>query len=112
MLTVYGIETLIIEYTYKVSSTVATVLTVYGIETYYPFLNPRKIFRLQQCLPFTVLKPNKYVPSSYSGRPVATVLTVYGIETSHSEARYQDEYVATVLTVYGIETINFNFMRC
>ena len=36
---------------------VATVLTVYGIETLYP---PNKLitefFKLQQCLPFTVLK--------------------------------------------------------
>ena len=63
---------------------VATVLTVYGIETgqnAYPL-----IFR----------------------QPVATVLTVYGIETRISLCR---EYiwiicVATVLTVYGIETQN------
>ena len=60
---------------------VATVLTVYGIET---SLRPCKFFHnaylLQQYLPFTVLKLiqrctfNTYVD-------VATVLTVYGIET-------------------------------
>ena len=62
---------------------VATVLTVYGIETKtvvdttFSALN-----MLQQCLPFTVLKPSSMVstvPSKHSG--VATVLTVYGIET-------------------------------
>ena len=59
---------------------VATVLTVYGIETYM----------LQRYRMYTT---------------VATVLTVYGIETLllslHQCGRTQ---VATVLTVYGIET--------
>ena len=36
---------------------VATVLTVYGIETDYTFLSSKVAdFMLQQCLPFTVLK--------------------------------------------------------
>ena len=35
---------------------VATVLTVYGIETKLPLTTADKIFRLQQYLPFTVLK--------------------------------------------------------
>ena len=35
---------------------VATVLTVYGIETLRTGLVPAKMFLLQQCLPFTVLK--------------------------------------------------------
>ena len=59
---------------------VATVLTVYGIETSdIPSLQISDN-TLQQYLPFTVLKqPVKRKP----GRPkkVATVLTVYGIET-------------------------------
>ena len=62
---------------------VATVLTVYGIET----LISRIVFRI------TILV-------------VATVLTVYGIETI--QIKYQKKSkirVATVLTVYGIETI-------
>ena len=40
---------------------VATVLTVYGIETKRIVLLPRPKSRpLQQCLPFTVLKPLPY----------------------------------------------------
>ena len=63
---------------------VATVLTVYGIETKKDIL-------------VLVLK-------DING--VATVLTVYGIETQRFcafEARFF-WFVATVLTVYGIET--------
>ena len=61
-------------------SAVATVLTVYGIET---------------CDIVDLIVSNN----------VATVLTVYGIETSSptlTDTRFSD--VATVLTVYGIET--------
>ncbi len=60
---------------------VATVLTVYGIETFF----------------FTF--------DEVQGRCVATVLTVYGIEThnTHLGVPYILQ-VATVLTVYGIET--------
>ena len=59
---------------------VATVLTVYGIET--PRTNKTCEFRtkLQQCLPFTVLKPTNTSDKSTTNK-VATVLTVYGIET-------------------------------
>ena len=57
---------------------VATVLTVYGIET-----RERDKNRI---------------------RKVATVLTVYGIETSRELLHYAEYSVATVLTVYGIET--------
>ena len=62
---------------------VATVLTVYGIETFMSV--PVHLFLL-----------------------VATVLTVYGIETL-TEASFQaslPSLVATVLTVYGIETLS------
>ena len=59
---------------------VATVLTVYGIET-----------------PFTASS----VPFFTT---VATVLTVYGIETLSSHHIIVYSIVATVLTVYGIET--------
>ena len=41
-------------------SMVATVLTVYGIETYGRMLRPEKFVLLQQCLPFTVLKPKTF----------------------------------------------------
>ena len=62
---------------------VATVLTVYGIETSPTYV--RIIFAtydlLQQCLPFTVLKRFIGVSSAFETWSVATVLTVYGIET-------------------------------
>ena len=62
---------------------VATVLTVYGIETF----NMWSLAILAPC--------------------VATVLTVYGIETLQCLVFHPSMfslYVATVLTVYGIET--------
>ena len=69
--------------------------------------------KLQQYLPFTVLKRLLYLPSSSKYTGVATVLTVYGIETlirklwtSFSPA------VATVLTVYGIETARAKRLNC
>ena len=84
---------------------VATVLTVYGIETLpLPFSIPKQknccnsTYRLRywnQFVATTLLNPT----------PVATVLTVYGIETFQTEDYlliWND--VATVLTVYGIET--------
>ena len=62
---------------------VATVLTVYGIETLAQCLNQIALITLM----------------------VATVLTVYGIETDPLIVGSQNRYsVATVLTVYGIET--------
>ena len=61
---------------------VATVLTVYGIET-------GALFSFINCI-----------------EAVATVLTVYGIETLHQDRCISMTLmsVATVLTVYGIET--------
>ena len=60
---------------------VATVLTVYGIETQPYFRRLQKVYlQLQQYLPFTVLKLAYTILSCHYGR-VATVLTVYGIET-------------------------------
>ena len=56
VLTVYGIETEIFRWLrYTISYSVATVLTVYGIETNHLDLMSTQIL-LQQCLPFTVLK--------------------------------------------------------
>ena len=61
---------------------VATVLTVYGIETFYNFFVFKHIGRqLQQYLPFTVLKHNNLIQCKPTSFEVATVLTVYGIET-------------------------------
>ena len=82
VLTVYGIET-IRSCTYHIIYTyVATVLTVYGIET------------------------NMHINiSTHAILAVATVLTVYGIETIRDcITRSSILKVATVLTVYGIET--------
>ena len=65
-------------------SLVATVLTVYGIETicrisiWIDFIH----FELQQYLPFTVLKQIDRQCLESNPAEVATVLTVYGIETS------------------------------
>ena len=82
VLTVYGIETcssfsdVILDI-----RVVATVLTVYGIET---LQSRRRIclvrYLLQQYLPFTVLKL-KLKQIIQMDFLVATVLTVYGIET-------------------------------
>ena len=87
---------------------VATVLTVYGIET------DKKVFvkvngqQLQQYLPFTVLKLKSPDLHNEALVRVATVLTVYGIETFRSLVVIYIYYsVATVLTVYGIETYPF-----
>ena len=61
---------------------VATVLTVYGIETF----------------------PKSVADTAFSS-DVATVLTVYGIETMQPSMFVRLlQQVATVLTVYGIET--------
>ena len=82
VLTVYGIET---QNRYVISSSftwnVATVLTVYGIETVCYWYNWSWFCR------------------------VATVLTVYGIETCNPHLVITWFCVATVLTVYGIETL-------
>ena len=73
-------------------SGVATVLTVYGIET----LNFRVIdvidLSLQQCLPFTVLKQISGIRISRHLQ-VATVLTVYGIETHLLVLRYRSHSI-------------------
>ena len=83
VLTVYGIETYFSSSNNSSNSLlVATVLTVYGIETYTnEMFMMNNIIRLQQYLPFTVLKPNNDSSICSSMTSVATVLTVYGIET-------------------------------
>ena len=56
VLTVYGIETNELIEDIRKSSNVATVLTVYGIETENATIKGSIEVRLQQYLPFTVLK--------------------------------------------------------
>ena len=63
---------------------VATVLTVYGIETPKISVDNNPSGELQQYLPFTVLKPNIEINVFDTDlNKVATVLTVYGIETKY-----------------------------
>ena len=87
---------------------VATVLTVYGIETLTLFIEVVDVdIKLQQYLPFTVLKP-----SEYSGRPVTSpklqqYLPFTVLKHEKLAKLLKDIEVATVLTVYGIETISF-----
>ena len=59
VLTVYGIETLYLAamFIYDFFVSVATVLTVYGIETEVEDGPSTTNIKLQQYLPFTVLKP-------------------------------------------------------
>ena len=63
---------------------VATVLTVYGIETASLRRTASIFSSLQQSLPFTVLKRPRDRAGIHVDVCVATVLTVYGIETLHS----------------------------
>ena len=67
-----------LQYAYRY---VATVLTVYGIETFSTLFTFNSLYSLQQCLPFTVLKLNFCSNFFFCYLSVATVLTVYGIET-------------------------------
>ena len=61
---------------------VATASTVYGIETSGDgHISTVQAWRLQQHLPFTVLKHRLFELKSDGTRHVATASTVYGIET-------------------------------
>ena len=60
---------------------VATALTVYGIETLAALIKSLDFNRLQQLLPFTVLKLQYLYHRKTPFYKVATALTVYGIET-------------------------------
>ena len=62
VLTVYGIETHnTLHRFYCRIPLVATVLTVYGIETFICSRLHLVMNQLQQCLPFTVLKPGNTI---------------------------------------------------
>ena len=94
---------------------VATAFTVYGIETFIYLAGLiSTTFKLQQHLPFTVLKLFVFwFPITTNRHRVATALTVYGIET-YIRDRHQYSprwYVATALTVYGIETSKLQAYR-
>ena len=82
--TVYGIETLYNFLMCDFALPVATVPTVYGIETLKMKRDRQPIYLLQQYLPFTVLKRQYFCSRSDIGFfNVATVPTVYGIETAY-----------------------------
>ena len=64
VLTVYGIETLLLR-NHRIRILlliVATVLTACGIETKVPLTCLDRRSMLQQCLPFTVLKRSPHLP--------------------------------------------------
>ena len=79
---------------------VATVLTVYGIETACLCRGQIHPETLQQCLPFTVLKRKSYNASFNTIFSVATVLTVYGIETGSRDRA--DTYVDGCNSAYRL----------
>ena len=110
---------------------VATVLTVYGIETHYLTNVEQVLQTLQKYLPFTVLKPppktilmsappiklQQYLPFTVLKPPPKTILmsappiklqqylpfTVLKLDEINVSSIIR-KIVATVLTVYGIET--------
>ena len=106
VLTVYGIETTNSFHKNFSCNHVATVLTVYGIETTAIvntanfFISRNSTYRLRYWN-FAI-----YINLDWWYVSVATVLTVYGIETSRIRSLFyiSNWRVATVLTVYGIET--------
>ena len=86
---------------------VATVLTVYGIET--SSLCTTEGFTLtvllQQYLPFTVLKLTEAEASPQSVKMLQQYLPFTGLKLVYNKPhRKIFVVVATVLTVYGIET--------
>ena len=114
--------------------TVATVLTVYGIETWYyvrwlthdvlscnstyrlrywnlilrTMINTR-CAKLQQYLPFTVLKHSSmFRPKKFIFCCNSTYRLRYWNSRIISSTNINDLLVATVLTVYGIETIKID----
>ena len=88
---------------------VATVLTVYGIETYSndKALEAQRLEELQQCLPFTVLKLSllKVLNRIMDVLQQCLPFTVLKLRITTSRFRTMTNCVATVLTVYGIETL-------
>ena len=129
MLTVYGIETTSskVDIARKI---VATVLTVYGIETLNRIYGTLWSHRLQQYLPFTVLKRwylihtyhefrelQQYLPFTVLKHQLITDSDMLRFKSLQQylpftvlklpigmEHQFFAAYVATVLTVYGIET--------
>ena len=110
VLTVYGIETatLIVSFTLTLDFFVATVLTVYGIETLgLNELSLKLRDMLQQYLPFTVLKLLKSSNLHTTSLLLQQYLPFTVLKLYSLMTSHTDFFnVATVLTVYGIETAN------
>ena len=70
---------------------VATVLTVYGIETLKLFLHFVSFNRLQQYLPFTVLKLTKYIDSLKGG--LIKLVMAWQIDTGSKVPRLISTYL-------------------
>ena len=106
VLTVYGIETCstMTRDIVLLTDTVATVLTVYGIETHSIQSKKLPIRRLQQYLPFTVLKRNQCIIRLKSGIMLQQYLSFTVLKLLDDVFEKYWFCVATVLTLYGIET--------
>ena len=103
-LTVYGIETNLLPLLRYPLVQVATALTVYGIETRKYFIEFRYYFRLQQPLPFTVLKRYIYHSAHLKIFRLQQPLPFTVLKLSNLSEIKLYFNVATALTVYGIET--------
>ena len=84
---------------------VATVLTVYGIETFQSIFNEDFSYVATVLTVYGIETLDISIEIYYITFSVATVLTVYGIETLINIIDKDHSLVATVLTVYGIETL-------
>ena len=111
--TVLKLPTIIKSIAITYLSFVATVLTVYGIETLNILATLRCLPKLQQCLPFTVLKHTNNPKQTPSNKPKLQQCLPFTVLKLKAGIRLNIlPIVATVLTVYGIETmIKANTMR-
>ena len=82
---------------------VATAPTVYGIETEKKTLAILENIKLQQHLPFTVLKPVVFTVYFLNTTELQQPFTVLKRDPKAPRLKYT-VYVATAPTVYGIET--------
>ena len=88
-------------------SPVATVLTVYGIETRRKIRTHLHDLLLQQYLPFTVLKLTLYLENNAdSHHKLQQYLPFTVLKRILHKKKIYSVHVATVLTVYGIETLS------
>ena len=115
VLTVYGIETEFIMIWCNWCCNVATVLTVYGIETLLKSAQILLYTSLQQFLPFTVLKPYNLLYFLFVQLLMLQQFlpfTVLKLIIKDSYIIFDFSKVATVLTVYGIETLMYAQTGC